>query len=606
MLWMIQMKMLLSILVNRLLLAYVLLIPFVPSVLGANVTIGNFPTTTSFTTNAILPIGITNGGGGYITKKISVNDFVAGLTPDLSSFVAKTNGFSTNQQTLNMSITSGSAFHTNVFTVPTNILTLSGTAGNFYITLNGTLFNFTNNIFLGDYIRLGASYGYPEWVVTGITNANQTVAVWDVNGGIPASYTNLQFTLSHGWMRIFDNQPMNVGAMSDGGIMGAAGYSIGNRNGWLDFEGDDSALIRCSQGSGGSPNYLGFTAGLGKGGSLRNQFNIESGATFNSLSIKSTSDLWMRGNLTNNVLGYLSLRGIAHTPEGILTGDTITAYGTNLLAPTLTVSNTGFNNIIFSTSGNFNNISIGDQIIIPSPVNYSGNIMAISGTNIVVDTVTTAAFSSATPFINHALNRFYDSTPALSGWLAPHGVLHLTELQAGFTNTLTSVRIHTSPESDGVRVEFGSVQSPAIINAQYSAPYDSIEIMTDGEVSPSYGMTNSHGGNIAVGTGFTVTGASTFNSAVTFPKLTATNGITVSGQSNGRCGTFNLNNTSNVSIANTSVTANSIVLCQHGALTGTTTGVIQVTSITAGTGFNVNSSSLNDQSLCYYFIFEKQ
>jgi len=61
----------------------------------------------------------------------------------------------------------------------------------------------------------------------------------------------------------------------------------------------DSGVIQNNVASGGVPDYLSLSEGVGRGAGFANQFRIEAGSGFDDLCILANDDIKMRGGLTN-------------------------------------------------------------------------------------------------------------------------------------------------------------------------------------------------------------------------------------------------------------------------------------------------------------------
>jgi len=84
---------------------------------------------------------------------------------------------------------------------------------------------------------------------------------------------------------------------------------------------------------------------------------------------------------------------------------------------------------------------------------------------------------------------------------------------------------------------------------------------------------------------------------------TAGQGLSVKSGSNCKIGTATLSS-GTVTVSNTSVTANSLILCTVQSASGTQ-GVLSIGTVTAGTSFVINSTSGSDNSVVGYLIVEK-
>lgn len=103
-------------------------------------------------------------------------------------------------------------------------------------------------------------------------------------------------------------------------------------------------------------------------------------------------------------------------------------------------------------------------------------------------------------------------------------------------------------------------------------------------------------------TGITNYLATTFSNAVTATSIKCTS-IDITSGSNTKTGSGTLSG-GTVTIANTSVTANSFIYLTPTSSSSTTSGVLAVTSKIAGTSFTVKSSNALDVATFVYLIIE--
>jgi len=68
------------------------------------------------------------------------------------------------------------------------------------------------------------------------------------------------------------------------------------------------------------------------------------------------------------------------------------------------------------------------------------------------------------------------------------------------------------------------------------------------------------------------------------------------------CGSFTANATSSVSVANTNITGDSVVLLTRATATGTPAGSAYVDTITAGTGFTIKSVASDTNAYKYCIL----
>lgn len=183
-------------------------------------------------------------------------------------------------------------------------------------------------------------------------------------------------------------------------------------------------------------------------------------------------------------------------------------------------------------------------------------------------------FPGAHPNVITLMVMVFDTESQLRGFIDPNASVFAVfnsdkpcELVDG---TDTTLGVHRGPSV----YTFGSVTAGATVTAG------------TGVVATTGGVTATAGGLTATAGGLTVTAG-----AIRFPATT-----------NGAVGvTSVLNGVTPVAVANTSVTANSIIFLTV-ASAGGTVGVPRISSKTAGTGFSVVSSAGDTSTLNYLII----
>lgn len=166
------------------------------------------------------------------------------------------------------------------------------------------------------------------------------------------------------------------------------------------------------------------------------------------------------------------------------------------------------------------------------------------------------------------------------------------------TNTSASVRVHNAADFANTReFRLGLIGGTAfLVLSLQGAGGTAVTLMNIGELAGSTDLTSIHFQFAGVAQ------AAISNAGVLgFP--TVTGGLQLKSGANARVGSATLAAGSAV-VANTSVTANSLIFCQNtGGGVAANVGVLEVTK-TAGVGFTATSSNAADTSNFSYFIIE--
>jgi hypothetical protein len=204
--------------------------------------------------------------------------------------------------------------------------------------------------------------------------------------------------------------------------------------------------------------------------------------------------------------------------------------------------------------------------------------------------------SDATPALSVAIVPTWTGLHTFSGGVTATGAVNLS----GGTVTVPTIAGSTDNTNSAASTSF--VQSVVTSKASSTVP------LINGTASAGTGTTFSRTDHVhptdttraaAANPSFTGTVASAGQVSIT----TAGFGLTVKGGTNAKVGKVALV-AGAATVANTSVTANSIIMLtvQNGT---TTTGAVSVGTITAGTSFTIVSTNTADTTTVGYFIVEQ-
>lgn len=559
----------------------------------SSIPIYNEPLVTPIAPSDQIPFSKSIGGGNFQVKNITVQNLSAAVGSNVApQFVGQTNSYSTNQSVVGASITSSALYHTNVLNPAP--FTASYTNGNNWLAINGTSGNF-QKILLYSFIRNGSE----EYLVVGITNANQTVAIWP---NAASSQTAVAVTLGNPSLPTYDNLPRQVGALFDGGGYGVTGYSIGNKGVQAFGEGADTTIIQMIS---DTAKYYSISVGVGKGGGHQNQFQIQSGSLFGDLVVLSNDDIAMRGGLTNNQGPNVLSRQPILAPQILATNFTATINPAGILSG-LTCVGTNQNDYVLASGTLSPQIQLHDTLTISGQGNFmvtgitnAGNVIALYP--VLSGTFTTgAAITVQKPLFLctnttlgivagiNAAGCFVFSGTSVGNSQFPFGIVFAD----GF-NTTTMGNTSAGDFVINSGVPHGGTQ--AQFTLQKGAAFNSYIVYANSTTGIRE-ITNSVGGNLPFDNGVTIKGD--------IISSTVGNGLQLKGGSNAKIGTVVMNGNTPVVVANTSVTANSLIYLTT-QITGGTVGAECVSAKVAGTSFSVVSTSSTDTSTVAYMIVEK-
>ncbi len=273
---------------------------------------------------------------------------------------------------------------------------------------------------------------------------------------------------------------------------------------------------------------------------------------------------------------------------------------------TLTVSGGGSNTINSTYQGSVATITLRCQEGVTLLARASGNWQMLSQTcypfQIGVSVTTTTDYSASPPF----------AQPSVINADASGGAVSITPVDATRCGVGRSLTITNTGASGTVTVvgTFNGVSGISLPNQ-----WDTVTIYSNGTNWTVAKHSNAAGTGIAIAKSggvatFSVSGSpsiagtySSSNTATNALDLTGVNGgIRIASGSNGRIGTFTLSG-GTVAVSNTGVTANTKVLF-FPTSTSAALGAWDVESITASTGFTINSTNLADANTGWYLLIE--
>ncbi len=203
---------------------------------------------------------------------------------------------------------------------------ISSTNGNMWLQVPNSLDFATIDI--GDQLVSGAQ----QYIVTGKTNANQTLAFANAANGC-STQTAAPFTNYPVSFELLDSIPRRTGGFGGNSVFGAAGDSIGNNNGvWTGYyfwDGIYSAHMG-NFNNGVNLPYFAISMGLGLGPGHNQQLCIELGSFSDDLVIKSNDYVALRRGVTNFFSTPWELRGGPIAVDGFTNLGTLTAFPTNI------------------------------------------------------------------------------------------------------------------------------------------------------------------------------------------------------------------------------------------------------------------------------------
>jgi hypothetical protein len=573
-------------------------------------TAGNFSTytlTNNPQTNDLLLLDSTNTSG-FSTHTIRVGDWLNGVNMKSNTTVWQENFNDTS----------------NYYYISSGIYCTNG-LGSLYLYVSNSAFF---SLGLMDSLIVSNSVNFAQFIISAITNGNQTVAVLCATG-VTGNFSNAGFFVYPATAKLLNSINQRCGGFNGAAEFGIANYSIGNNGGvscgYYMIDGLSSASIINQQ---GSPNYLGISEGVGRGGSYGNQIIIQDGSVFNDLLIDSTNNIGIRGSLYNNQGTNFTWAAAQNVTNAIFQSQNFqaTAAGTKVFSADISCTNGNAFAVLSTAAYNFTDI--GDQLQIYNTLYY---VEGKTNSNKTV-ALSMAVSGLASPFVsgpftnNFSMATYYNPS---AGRIAAYGPtqLHIAgpslwdnggvSLDDGINTAVISMQAGT-PDYFSISVGSalgGSHGGQVVI--QPGSLYNDLMILLNDYIGVRTGLTNTFGGPVAIRSGLnvpeggaTIAGAIS-NTAGNIVVATAGNGLTLTKGANARCGT-NQFTAGVVVVANTSVTANTYIqpayFVQPGALiSGSAYGMSGIMiSNTPGVGFTAWSGNGADTNQFKWIMTETQ
>lgn len=539
---------------------------------AANTALGSLPKIVTIKGTDYLIVNMTNTGLGTTSDRIiAIADLVN--SPSLSS---------------NRHMTD---FHL----MPTNIYsnaswTISGTSGSHLLTAN------TAAAFSGVQPGYNFAQGTAQWTVCKIIDSTH-VLVYEPLG---STLVNSPFVIYPNAATFHDIDGNPFGSIGNDASIGVIGLSdfAGNSGCFYWFDGTNTVRVSVRDQTQG-PRWE--VAPLPGGGAA--PFAVAIFAPEDSLEVYPDGTVSHKYGLTNR-FGDLVLWGPVSVPQRLKLGGGLGVATTNAVTTGLTLSGTA-NSGTFTASGSiFNSVGPGWKLQTTGGGQWTIT-QVVNGTTVRAFPQSASTFTDTFAIYPPALV-VSNSGGAFAGAITSDGMF-LSDNSTSVGGTLleegtNGFRVRINDEGDGPRYEIYTSRNQVPFSVSIYAPFDAVEVQSNGTFSVQQGLTNNTGGPLklrgtvqapegATITGLAVTGDST-NTSGDVIVATAGKGLKIKGGANSRVGTNTFSSGSCV-VANTSITANTIVIPQFIAESGyvfNTPGSL-VVSNTPGVGFTIFSAN---------------